>query len=1415
MAKLQVLSKGKYLDLQPNQPVTLSQYIFAIQDKAKYLLLRFKNERGEVLTGMKFAVKQLNAKGNEIETSIVECSQLKGGANSMFTLNKKIEVKRDCADFKVYLISANYGKYVYSVKNHATYLSYQDAITVNRLRQEDVFKRIGSLDRVVNVRKTKKPIFTAVMAIVALVMLIATAILQTVGFKSSSKRFTLYNINYEIVGDDAIRIIGYRGEAVNVTIPESIEGYNVVGITEKAFENNVNLKRLVINCDIEIPYGAFRNCDKLISVELKQVTKIGESAFENCDSLSTISADNLEEIEQNAFNSCPVLATVQIENNFTKLRIGRNAFANCASLNLVEINQDLNFSNVNIFEGSVINELHLESVSNRQFKDYFGDSAAKVNKLVIDYAEDIPNEFLAQTEVKSLTINSLGVESIYAGAFKDNVNLEEIVFGSKIVEIGESAFENTSLKTFNFKGVEIVSSQAFKDCEDLASVDFTNSEITNLPQYVFSGCKQLKTVKISSKITAIEQFAFSDCSSLAEVQIPANVETIGLGAFLDCFDLKKMTIHFIGGSLLENNVMGYLFASSTSDSYQAPASLAQISITSPDITVIPEGAFYGFNGLEKVTFASPIEKVEQRAFYNCKSLKDFPFTESLTEIGVEAFANTGFTEITIPSSVKDVGAGAFADCKKLKTVKVPTTVESLGEYFLGDCPNLEELVLPYMGRNIEESFPLSWFTANSPLDNLKSVTITSDEYKQVASNAFLNARALEKVELPPAVQSIGERAFEGCESLENIALPDTVEEIGKLAFANTKLREFKVPKLVTSIETETFLHCRHLREVTLHQGVTHIGDGAFSDCLYLHEVYNYSNLDVVVGSEHNGEIAKNALIVYGEGDQPAPKVINGAYEFLSVYGDWVLVYCHDEVEKVKLPSKIEYQGVEVYSYDVANYTFMNRESIKSLGISSAVRKIGDKAFYCCVNLSNVSVEEGKLSHIGEQAFYNCQLIENFDFVSSLRYIGEQAFYNCYSLSNIILSCYLEEIKNETFYNCVNVQSIVLPSTLERIEENAFYGCQYVLNIVLPASLSYVGDNAFYGCQSLMSVHNRSYSLSVNKGSSSNGGVAKYAKTVKGPSDFYLFEVFTDGEFKVICDNYTYWIYKYEGSLDNYSILKLPDVINHNGGLIYQYGLSKDTFVNVSGYFELYLPASVVELDQRVFYNNCPSTIYYGSDNYSWRELTDNVSVYASVYCYSHCNHDGQTWKYDDRGNITTSIDQPTYTTVVPAGCETSGYSRWDCPYCSHYETREDYPLGHNFASNGQCSRCPAQRIKITSQNINNYRQYVIFSLGNSFTIDKNGMIKSKLVTGYNADMFITIMTAGVILEFDYGMSSSTSLNYATIRDFECGSREYIIGNYYHYNEYVGTGTITFSCRYGDSYYSEDFAYIRNIYLIIG
>ena len=52
----------------------------------------------------------------------------------------------------------------------------------------------------------------------------------------------------------------------------------------------------------------------------------------------------------------------------------------------------------------------------------------------------------------------------------------------------------------------------------------------------------------------------------------------------------------------------------------------------------------------------------------------------VTEIAKDAFnGNSQLSTITIPSSIKKIGAGAFGDCKNLKSVEFPPTITSFGE----------------------------------------------------------------------------------------------------------------------------------------------------------------------------------------------------------------------------------------------------------------------------------------------------------------------------------------------------------------------------------------------------------------------------------------------------------------------------------------------------------------------------------------------------------------------------------------------------------------------------------------------------------------------------------------------------------------------------------------------------------------
>jgi len=78
-----------------------------------------------------------------------------------------------------------------------------------------------------------------------------------------------------------------------------------------------------------------------------------------------------------------------------------------------------------------------------------------------------------------------------------------------------------------------------------------------------------------------------------------------------------------------------------------------------------------------------------------KSLKNFNKTK-VTAIKDYGLAQTGLTSISLPKTLKSIGAGAFVECTKLSKVKGldKTKVKKLGDYAFAGCPKIKSIALP-------------------------------------------------------------------------------------------------------------------------------------------------------------------------------------------------------------------------------------------------------------------------------------------------------------------------------------------------------------------------------------------------------------------------------------------------------------------------------------------------------------------------------------------------------------------------------------------------------------------------------------------------------------------------------------------------------------------------------------------------
>lgn len=135
----------------------------------------------------------------------------------------------------------------------------------------------------------------------------------SVGYDRNGKPKTLYT--YTLDDYKNATITEYNGNARSLSVPQTIDGYTVVGIGSSAFEGNTNLRFLHLpETLISIGYEAFRDCINLGTIEFPEsLIEISYGAFSGCDGLTSIKLpSNLQTLKYEAFGYCENLQSVWI-----------------------------------------------------------------------------------------------------------------------------------------------------------------------------------------------------------------------------------------------------------------------------------------------------------------------------------------------------------------------------------------------------------------------------------------------------------------------------------------------------------------------------------------------------------------------------------------------------------------------------------------------------------------------------------------------------------------------------------------------------------------------------------------------------------------------------------------------------------------------------------------------------------------------------------------------------------------------------------------------------------------------------------------------------------------------------------------------------------------------------------------------
>ncbi len=179
------------------------------------------------------------------------------------------------------------------------------------------------------------------------------------------------------------------------------------------------------------------------------------------------------------------------------------------------------------------------------------------------------------------------------------------------------------------------------------------------------------------------------------------------------------------------------------------------------------------------------------------------------------------------------------------------------------------------------------------------------------------------------------------------------------------------------------------------------------------------------------------------------------------------------------------------------------------------------------------------------------------------------------------------VGNYAFASC-SFTKVVLPDTIKTVGFNAFSNCDNLNSVVVGSSVSSIGFGAFTDCYKLVEVYNRS-TLTIEKGSTGNGSVAKYAKDVyvgeytsKLSSDKNGFVTYTSGADKILVNYY--------GGIFN---PVLPD------------GITEINAYAFAGYDQLRsvtIPTSLKKIQANAFYRCNKMERAYIPDLESWCEV---------------------------------------------------------------------------------------------------------------------------------------------------------------------------------------------------------------------
>lgn len=313
--------------------------------------------------------------------------------------------------------------------------------------------------------------------------------------------------------------------------------------------------------------------------------------------------------------------------------------------------------------------------------------------------------------------------------------------------------------------------------------------------------------------------------------------------------------------------------------------------------------------LKSIIIPTSVTNIGHGAFYGCSNLTNVNLSARIERIQDSTFLGTGIKSIGIPNSVHAIDYAAFNSCSNLVEISIPASVKEIGEFAFGACYSLTNAIL-------------------------SGVT-------NISRGAFWKCYDLKSVSLPQSLISIDDHAFGACQSLESIVIPDSVEYV----------------------HDNAFLGCTSLDRIVIGKRVNSYGFIGSGNTL---EIHSSSVVKMIANSDRTFDSVTN--IVLGAEISEVPDAFYTHFPFYNreseggqTTGPNVSCIVHDG-------SLVSVQGVGLTTFEIPDFVSRIKEtafegclSLREIIIPDTVTHIDANAFHNCTNLERIVIGSGVIS----------------------------------------------------------------------------------------------------------------------------------------------------------------------------------------------------------------------------------------------------------------------------------------------------------------------------------------------------------------------------------------------------------------------------------------------------------------------